>query len=726
MKRAAIVLSVIFGSIAVLLFTAFFAYLGITAGVKLDRNKLTLDTSCIRLYDGAGEQIETASRGSVSLEGLPPYVGGAFVSVEDKRFYNHNGFDYRRIGKAMLKNIASFSFREGASTISQQLIKNTHLSGEKTLKRKLREFKLTRILERHYSKEEILELYLNSIYFGHDAFGIGSACTFYFGKDVEELTPAESAMLAALVRSPNRYSPFKNAEACLARRNFVLRLMKEQGYLSEKEYAKAANEPLPVLPAQRQAGGAYLSVVFDELSEIFPEANSGEIGALRIYTYLDRTLQSQLEKTEADSDLCVLVRDNKANALKALHATCGVLTRMPASTLKPLLVYGPALEEDYITPATPILDEKVNFSGYMPDDAGGASGKYVSVREALSKSINIPAVKTLNSIGCERGVKYLEKMNLHVEKEDYSLALALGGMRDGFTLPALADGYATFANGGYFAPARAIQRVEDASGRVLYRFTPPKREVFSEETSFLMCDMLRTCAQEGTARRLKALPYPVCAKTGTAEGPYGNTDAYMLAFTREDTVAVWLGNRDNSPITATGGGAPANIALHVFQLLYHDYEPEPFPVCDKVQRVDYDREEYEINHRIVLADPLSPTLCRGNELFKTSALPHEQCSRFSCPIIEKPTVSVKSGAVYIELCQTQYYAYIVKRENRGQIATIYSGKFQKVICDNSVRAGESYRYTVIPVFNGVEGEPVELPLVRIAGTGELPNDWWTD
>ena len=203
MKRTLTVLGILFGSLAVLAFTAFFAYLCITAGVKLDTRKLTLDVSCVRLYDNAGEQIEAAKRKSVSLDGLPEHVKQAFVAVEDKRFYQHGGLDYLRIGKAALKNIASFSFREGASTISQQLIKNTHLSSEKTLTRKLKEFKLARQLEKKYSKDEILQLYLNSIYFGHDAFGIGNASAYYFGKDAEELTLAESAMLAALVRSPN-------------------------------------------------------------------------------------------------------------------------------------------------------------------------------------------------------------------------------------------------------------------------------------------------------------------------------------------------------------------------------------------------------------------------------------------------------------------------------------------------------------------------------------------
>ena len=186
---------------------------------------------------------------STTTHALPSYVKEAFVAVEDKRFYEHHGIDMHRMLGALWHNLKSFSFREGASTISQQLIKNTHLSSEKTIVRKLKEIRLARALEKKYSKDEILTLYLNSIYFGHSAFGIGQAAQFYFGKTAEELNVAESAMLAAIVRSPNRYSPFRDAERCLARRNLVLTLMQEQGLLSEEQTAAAKEAPLPQKPA---------------------------------------------------------------------------------------------------------------------------------------------------------------------------------------------------------------------------------------------------------------------------------------------------------------------------------------------------------------------------------------------------------------------------------------------------------------------------------------------
>ncbi len=726
MKKVLIAILIPLGTLAALLLGGIFCYLGVTAGVRLDSEKLQMSTACVRVYDGNGEQIESARRKSVSLSDLPAYVPQAFVAVEDKRFYTHNGLDYKRIGGAILKNLKSFSFREGASTISQQLIKNTHLTSKKTIERKLKEIKLTRQLEKKYSKDQIIELYLNSIYFGHDVFGIAAASDFYFGKEAENLTPSESAMLAALVRSPNRYSPFRNAELCFSRRNFILKLMKEQGFLDEKEYSDAVQDPLPEFPAETKSGDSYLSLVFDELSQIFPDADTGSLGALRVYTFLDRNMQEKLEETQADSDVCTLVRDNRGNGLKAFYSTCGVLKRLPASTLKPLLVYGPAIEEDIICPATPILDERTDFAGYCPDDAGGASGKYMSARYALSHSVNIPAVKILNTIGCERAAAYLDKMDLHVEKEDYSLALALGGMREGFSLRSLADGYAVLAKYGTFAPSKTISRIENAAGKVLYAYRPHENKVFSEETSYLLNDMLKTAVKEGTAKKLKNLPFDLCAKTGTAEGKTGNTDAYTIAYTSEDTVAVWLGNKDNTEIDTTGGGLPANIALEILKSLYREHSPASFPPCDGVETRRIDMREYETNHRILLSDPNSPFLTDRPEIFKKNACGYETSTKYSAPRIETPKISVSNGTVNIVLCQTEYYDYIVKRENHGVETVIYSGKYQKCISDSSVKEGESYRYSVTPFYKEIEGETVYLPLVHIERAKALPDSWWED
>ncbi|MGN0822388.1 MAG: transglycosylase domain-containing protein, partial [Candidatus Gallimonas sp.] len=595
-----------------------------------------------------------------------------------------------------------------------------------TLTRKLREIRLTLALEKQYDKREILELYLNSIYFGHDSFGIARAAQFYFGKEASELSPAQSATLAALVKSPNRYSPFKAADKCRARRDFVLGLMREQGFLTEREYAEAIGEELPSAPCEREGGSAYLTRVSEDFAELFPDAGTEDFRELKIYTFLDPALQSELEKTQADSDFCALVRDNRTHGVKALAASAGTPARLPASVIKPLLVYAPALEENLISPATPILDEETDFSGYRPSNYGGVFHGYVSARYALAHSVNVPAVKILNSLGCERAASYLARMNLPVDREDYSLALALGGMKRGFTLPALADGYATFAGGGIYRPSSTIARVE-SDGREIYRFRPEETRVFSEDVAALVNDMLSTAVKEGTAKKLRALPFPICAKTGTAGGANGNTDAYTISYTADDTVAVWLGNADNSPVSATGGGAPADVALRVNRALYSDRSPQPPDCSVGVQEVAFDREEYERNRRIVRADPAAPAVATVKERFRSSALPQTTSTRFSRPIIEKPSISVSNGAVSIVLCQTKYYDYVIKRENRGIVSVVYSGKYRERIVDNSVVAGESYVYTVCPFYRDAEGESVTLPAVRVESeTAPPPEDWWNE
>ncbi len=722
MKRFAVAMAVLFSTLSALLLAAVVFFFAATAKTELDPEKLSLNTACIRLFDAEGREIERAARRSdVPFSEFPSHLPNAFVAVEDKRFYRHGGIDLKRIAKATLKNALSFSFREGASTISQQLVKNTHLSSKKTIVRKLKEIKLAKKLEKNYSKEEILALYLNSIYFGHSAFGIGEACDYYFSKTPDLVTPAESALLAALVRSPNRYSPFKDPEKCLNRRNFVLGLMKEQGYLSEEEYASALEEPLPVSPAPEKDKNAYLARVFEELAAIEP--GEGEIGSLRVYTAYEPALQAELEKTEAESDVAVLVRNNENGTLRALYATAGTPKRLPASTIKPLLVYAPSIETGLIAPATPILDEKTDFGGYSPDDAGGVSGSYLSAREALSRSVNIPAVKLLNALGVERGAAYLEKMGLPVEREDYSLALALGGMREGFTLPALADGYGTLANGGNYAPASCILRVEDGEGNLLYEKPKTFTRVFSEETSFLVNDMLKTAATEGTARKLKSLPFSVSAKTGTGECAAGNTDAYIFAYTKEDVVAVWLGNADRTPVDATGGGLPAVHAARILKSLYKDKTPEGFAPPEGVEKLSYDKMEYEENHRLLRADPKAPLYLDPADYFPHGFLGEECSTRYSAPSIKKPQIFVKNNGVTIVLCHAEYYDYRIIRENRGEIATIYEGKYRETICDHSVRSGESYLYTVIPVYRGVEGKAELLPRVTLEKQ-PLPEDWW--
>ena len=255
---------IVFAALILLLFFVVLGFWISTSGMKLDEQKLRLNYEMTAFYDDAGSVIERSSAEACKFSEIRPETVSAFLAVEDRKFYEHHGVNYKRIVGAALRNIASLSFREGGSTISQQLIKNTHLSGEKTFRRKFAELRLTRELEKRYTKEEILELYLNSIYFGKCGCGIANASRGYYGKTPAELTLAEGASLAGIIRSPSLYSPYLHYEKFLSRRNLVLKLMFEQEMISQAEYEAAAAETPALCDAQENKNLAYLNGALDE------------------------------------------------------------------------------------------------------------------------------------------------------------------------------------------------------------------------------------------------------------------------------------------------------------------------------------------------------------------------------------------------------------------------------------------------------------------------------
>ncbi len=716
-----------------------------TKDVKLSPDKLRLSENNVLVYAFDGARLSSTSEGSrqsVRYDQLSPATVRAFVDTEDKRFFSHHGFDGKRIVKAAYNNLRAHSFKQGASTISQQLIKNTHLSQEKTLKRKLQEWKLTRTLERNYSKEEILEKYLNVIYFGHNCFGIEAASRFYFDKSASELDLADSAILAGLVKSPNNYSPFKNPENCQKRKASVLNAMLRNGSISTEEKESALKKPLPA-PVEGKSHFDYVHAVFDELTALADTHGFTVGGKIEIYTYADSALQAYLEELAAShqsSDKTMAVLDTESGGFKGYVSSIGDKQRLPGSLLKPLLVYAPALEENLISPATPILDEKINYNGYAPRNYDGKFHGYVSARECLSKSLNVPAVKLLESMGVEKACGYLEKLRLHVEKEDYSLALALGGMRHGFTMSSLLSAFSTFPSGGNFSIGRFIEKIR-IDGKEVYACTTEKQKVFSEDTSYLLTDMLKTAAQSGTAKKLRTLPFEIAAKTGTVGTEKGNTDAYALSYTTRDVVGVWLGNADNSYIESTGGGLPCNYLFSINERLHGGYQSvgktiENFPIPDGVVRIALDKENYYDTHTILRADELAPIEYTFSELFKKSAPPSKTSDLFTNPSIIPPKLQYDKGNVQIVFHEKSptYYEYKIERYDYATHTTLYQGKLLPVFVDERVPKNKRYVYTVTPIYKNRQGTKIELPAVN-TGTGEAPpfadkeilqKDWWND
>ena len=731
LKRTFFIIS---GVSALLLLSLFIWFSSVTKRVKLIDARLSFQKESVEVFDGNGEKIPLAldRRFDFSISTLPRKVKLAFVDTEDKRFYRHHGFDYKRMAKAVLINLKTRSFTQGASTISQQLIKNTHLSQEKTLKRKAQEIKLTRMLEKRYSKEKILEKYLNSIYFGHNCFGITSASQFYFGKSPSELTLAEGSILAGLVSSPNHYSPFKNPEKCRLRQQIVLRAMKDQRHVSDAEIEEAKNTPLPSSPNQSAEDKCYLSQVFSEADELCEKLGISLNDKVKIYTYFSPSQQQKIKEIakDLDCDRAFAVQENATGGFSAFYSTVQNAKRMTGSIIKPLLVYAPAVEEGIISPCTPILDDRTDFGGYAPQNYNNQYFGYVSAKKSLAKSLNVPAVKIFSATGIEKSKEYAKKMGISLAENH--LALALGGMKESFSLTDLSSAYATFPRGGDFLRGGFIKRMV-LNGKTVYSRPTKGTRVFSEGTAFLMNDMLQETTKTGTAKKLSSLPFSVGAKTGTNGKGDKNYDAYTIAYTTQNTFSVWLGNRDNSPISYTGGGKCAEL-MQEFLKDFYSAPPPDFPLPREVKKVRLDKIEYDDAHGISLADPLSPDRFVLEEYFLEKYLPKRLSTRFSNPFIFKPNYTFLKGEFTLDLASLpSYYSYLVQRvDSLGGKTVIYEGKWKEKIVDAPPK-NATFIYTITPIFQEKKGEPFPLPAVRNQegesfSPNEIPDiiydDWW--
>ncbi len=718
-------------------------YFAATKDSTLKTKRLTLSEKYVTVYDKHGEEVPAYSAlptlQTVPFSQIPKTVVNAFTSVEDKRFYSHHGFDEKRILRALFCNLKSRSFRQGASTISQQLIKNTHLTQDKTLKRKLCEWKLTRQLEKRYTKNEILEKYLNVIYFGHDCFGLRAAAAFYFGKQPSELDLAESAILAGLVRSPNNYSPFKNPQNCRKRLRIVLNLMQKNGHITENEKNEALQKSLPQSPFVHKGGYGYAHFVFDELTAIADVRQFALGGNVEIYTYFDPQLQSIAERESAEytaSDKTILISDLENNGYGACVSTVGNIRRLPGSLLKPLLVYAPALEENIISPATPIADEPIDYNGYAPKNFDGKFHGYVSARESLSKSLNVPAVRLLETLGVDKAADYMQKTGLPVAEQDRSLALALGGMREGYSLREMTAAYTTLAQEGKYDKTAFISQIK-INGKTVYKRKYNLKKVFSAETAALTTDMLQTAAKTGTAKKLRSLPFSVAAKTGTVGTENGNTDAYALSYTTQNCVGVWLGNATGGFIDCTGGGVPCNISFNIHQKIYetetkqHQKIPS-FALPAGVVSVDLDKAAYYDTHSILLADDLSPLEYRFSELFKKEAIPRQKSTQFTNPTIIPPEIRYFDGKVVISFSSNAptFYRYKIERYDYATHSTIYDGAFISDFTDDSLQPNKNYRYTVTPIYKEKTGASIPLPEINTKNESITQDDrilekpWW--
>jgi len=711
----------------------------------LDLASITEYSQTAVILDKDGNEISRVSgvenRIKTSIDTLPDHLINAVLAVEDTRFYQHPGIDIKRILGALWVDLRHMSFSEGASTITQQVVKNSQLSQEKTISRKITEALLALQLERLYEKDEILEAYLNIIPFGEGAYGVETAAQLYFGKSAGDLTLPEAALLAGIPKSPTYYSPFDYPEDAKQRRNLILRLMADEGYISEEQMREAQNAPLGVRePTVREyPHGFFVDYVLDSCQQYLGMSRSELIeSGYTIRTTMDTDVQEKLEELFAapawfpaspgNGETCqaaAVVLDPRTGAilgimggrvegeyqLRSFNRTISA-SRQPGSTIKPLAVYAPALEWHGYTPATPVLDEPVEYAGYRPSNYDGTYRGQITVREALADSVNIPAVRILYDISPQAGSAFLKTVGIDLAEEDQnSLSVALGGISQGVTPLQLAQAYTIFPGEGKYRPAFCVLSIQDADGRVLWEQVPAYKEVLSEETAFLINDMLTSTTEEGTASVLKDLPFPVAAKTGTVQLPRteafsgisGLNDSWVVAYTPKSLVTVWMGydktTRDTYlPANATGGTYPARLAKEILTAAVGDEEPVAFPKPLNIVEIPLDKTAVA-EGKIWIASPDTPAEDVWQEYFSSDNIPKETAPpRYTAPEDLRVTL-LPSGYPCVEFTAKGGASYqLYRRVRDGEpetIAVLKGDEYNHVrFTDFSAVPGTEYGYSV--------------------------------
>lgn len=560
------------------------------------------------LYDRKGVPafvISREERFEVPLERISPHLKQAILAIEDQRFYDHHGIDVIRIGGAALANLREGRAAQGASTITQQLARMSFLTLEKTFTRKLQEIVLALLLEAEYSKDQILELYLNKAYFGSGLYGAEAASMGYFGKPAADLTVSEAALLAGLVKAPTSYAPTTNLERALARRDVVLAAMRDMGAIDEATYEASRAEQVELADAlgrEEPFGQYFKEHVRRELVARFGEDRVYE-GGLRVFTTIDVDMQraadaevrrvlDELEKRRAGRG--AVQGDRLQAALVALDPATGEVRamvggrdfaassynravqarRQPGSAFKPF-VYAAALESGY-TPASLITDLNAPIStpegAWIPEDQHFADDA-ITMRAALRMSSNRAAVRMIEDVGIRKAVAYAKSMGVGEVPAVPSAALGSGEV----TLEALTAAYAVFANGGERRTPIYITRVEDAEGEVLFRAQPESERVISPQVAFLMNDMLADVIDHGTAWRVRQLGFrlPAAGKTGTTND---YKDAWFVGYTPRLVTGVWIGF--DQPRTILVNGYASDVAVPLWAGFMRKatagHKPEPF------------------------------------------------------------------------------------------------------------------------------------------------------
>ena len=725
--------------------------LGMDRWVDFDVYRITGCDRTSIIYDGQSDVVTrlhgVQDRTWVSISELQPSTVYAFISAEDARFFEHEGVDVIRIAGAIVADIKAGSYVQGASTISQQLIKLSHLTSEKTISRKAEEAALAYEMERQYSKEDILEMYLNYVYFGGGYYGIEAAAEGYFGVHASDLTLDQSAMLAGILKSPSGYAPHINYAASINRRNNILRLMRDYGYITDDEKKQASARRPTILHDKNEEYSSYYTDAVTKSAAALMGITVDELirGGYSIYSAMDSDIQHYCEEMfkngelfpAEDSEAAIVVLEPSTGMVVAMVGgrsyTGGIsfnratdIRRQPGSVIKPVIAYAPAFEYLNYTAADMILDEETTFADYTPSNYGNKYYGWVTVREAVTKSLNVPAVKTLSAVGVYRAKDFAKRCGIEFDDKDDSLALALGGFTYGVSPLQIAGAYSCFASGGIYNTPTLIKKITDRNGLTVYEYRQDSRRVMSEANAYILTSMLKSVVTEGTGHRLNTLDMPIAGKTGTVGLANGNRDAWMAGYTPEYTAVVWQGYDSDRlgllPSSATGGTYPALMLYELFNHIYPDGRSGDFEKPESVKQYSIDAKTLKKQHKAVLANAMTPQSSRVTEYFTEETAPEDVSGYWAVPGSAQNLLAVREeGGVMVSFdCPDDFGMYTLWRSEAGKAEKplmTWDGREGHIeYIDAAVKPGKGYRYRVTVKHEEllIGDEPVEGLTTRYA------------
>jgi 1A family penicillin-binding protein len=567
-----------------LTFIPIFTYAYFARDLTSKESVMNKNDTGVTLLDRNGTPFFTFSQAKnkeiIPISEISPSIEKAVVASEDKDFYQHPGFSIKSILRSLAEDIKQGQLAYGGSTLTQQLVKNSLLTSQKNFLRKYQEVVLAYELERRYSKSEILEMYLNSVYFGHGAFGVEEAAQTYFGKPAKELDLAESSFLVALLPAPSRLSPFNGGqEEAKLRQKIVLQKMADQGYITQEQRQQAEKEQLnfqsPEQPMNSEAIH-FAMMVKDQLVQKYGEEKISRSG-FKVKTSIDLKMQKTTQEAVAAqvqnlkvnnvSNGAAMVLDPKTGEILALagsrdwyypgwgQVNVALQPRQPGSSFKPIY-YSAALEKGIITPATLLQDKPTDFGGgYRPRNYDGKFRGPVTVRRALANSLNVPSVQVMSMLGVPNALDQAHSFGITTleNSSQYGLSLALGAGE--VRLVDMAEAYAVFANGGLKNTPTTVLEIEDKSGKPVYQYQPENQPVLDSGTAFLISSILsdnKTRSEE--FGNLLNISRTAAVKTGTTEN---YRDAWTLGYTPQLVVGAWVGNNDGTPMDNIAGSLGA-------------------------------------------------------------------------------------------------------------------------------------------------------------------------